>query len=93
MTTTRIEVVRVEAGDGSIVKVPGRWSGHEYRFPIVYVLADGQRVETGDRHRLLRDAKAEQASLPKAPKHPTQAMFDGAGAFVGTEVSVRIGGA
>ena len=66
------------------------WQG-AYRVPVVYVLEDGRRIETGQRFRLKRDAVAELASLPKPPRHSMRAIFEESGAFFGTSTSFQFG--
>jgi hypothetical protein len=46
-----------------------------YVFRVRYLLEDGSVQASTQSRRLLRDAKAEVASLPKSPAHPTTARF------------------
>ena len=72
-TTTRhdgltLAVTEIRRGEGPIEKVPYTYgAGHQYRVPIVWLLEDGTTEESSDRFRLLRDAKAFEATLPTAP--------------------------
>ena len=89
---TEIPVVQIESAAGaSVAKVDSPLSSERgFAFPIVLVLEDGQRIDSSFKRRLKRDVVAELASLPKAPEHPTKAIFDEAGAFFGTSVSFSL---
>lgn len=79
-----IKIVRVELGEGGITKVPNWYAaGNLYRWNVIYVLADGRRVTGKQSRRLLREAKAEVATLPKNV-NTLAAMFDTDGRFYGT---------
>jgi hypothetical protein len=87
-----VKIVRVEAGDGPIVKVANRgYAGHCYRWPVVYVLEDDRRQEGSEKRTLLRDAKAEVAKLPKEIDNMT-ANFGDNGEFWGTTTAYRLCG-
>ncbi len=91
----KVRIVRIEAGEGAkITKHPNNphsYAGNHYEFPIVYVLEDGQRIETRSHHDLLRDAKAELASMPVTEfrDEMSACFFDGK--YCGTQTSVYIG--
>jgi hypothetical protein len=86
-------VATIEAEPGTKpTKYEGRYSSERgYEFAIVYVLEDGRRLSGHSHHQLLREAKAELASLPKAPKHPTAVQLDDEGAISMVRTSYRIG--
>ncbi len=94
MTETQTPIVTIEAA-GPPVKDPlpkGDYSGGPYKVPVVYVLADGRRVESRNRYRLLRDAKAEHALMPMPPAHPMAACFDADGKFCSTRTTFSMWG-
>lgn len=62
----------------------------KYEMPVIYVLIDGREVAAHATFNLLRDAKAEFASLPKAPDKIVYAMFRD-GDYYGTTSSFWIG--
>jgi hypothetical protein len=62
-----------------------------YSFKIHYLLEDGTTVSSTQTERLLRDAKKEMASLPKAPNYPTKVIYYN-GEFFGLETTFSIGG-
>lgn len=67
-----LKVVEVRRAEGPITKVPNQhYAGHQYHVPTIDVLEDGSEEEGYDGFRLLRDAKAFDASLPHVPRHPT----------------------
>jgi len=80
MDRDEVKIVTIEAAPGAtILKLQKgeRFNPYaKYTFDVIYVLEDGRRVETTDDHSLLRDAKAELASLPKAPRWEMTAIFD-----------------
>lgn len=70
-----LKVTSIEPAEGATVEKirPGtRYNPYvKFTFRAVYVLEDGRRIETNSDHRLKRDAVAELASLPKAPRWET----------------------
>jgi hypothetical protein len=91
-----IAIESIEAQPGATIRklAKGEYSNPyvKYALPVVYVLADGRRVETTETYNLLRDAKADLAAMPHAPKHDTSACFGPTGEFWGTTTSFRLTG-
>jgi hypothetical protein len=89
-----LPVASIEAAPGTKPeKYDGRSASNRgYEIDIVYVLEDGRRIPRHSRHRLLRDAKAELASLPTAPRHMTSLQLNDEGDIHLVRTSVRIGG-
>jgi hypothetical protein len=89
-----LPVATIEAAPGTTAtKYQGRYrSDRGYEIEIVYVLEDGRRIPGHSRHRLLRDAKAELASLPTVPRHMTSLQLNDEGGIRLVRTSVRIGG-
>jgi len=65
-------------------------TAHGYVFRQTYRLSTGEMVPSVFSKRLLRDAKAEVASLPRAPTSPMSAIFRD-GQFVATRTEFYIG--
>ena len=66
------KVIEIRRGNGPIVKEPNPYyAGHTYKVPVIYVLDDGTEEEARETCRLLRDAKAFDATLPCAPRVDT----------------------
>lgn len=65
-------------------------TAHGYVFRQIYRLSTGEIVPSVSSKRLLRDAKAEVGSLPKAPASPMSAIFRD-GQFVATRTEFYIG--
>jgi len=83
-----VTIERIEMdGDGGIEK-----TDRGYAVPVVLVIADGRRLPDRIGRRLLREAKEVVASLPQVPEHPTWAVFNERGLYVGMKVRFRIGG-
>lgn len=89
---TDVRIVRVEDRGGPIEKKPYVYSaGFNYSVPIRYTLEDGRTMDSTDRHRLLRDAKAYRESLPREPQNMA-AVFDEKGECVAIKTSFALGG-
>ena len=91
MSRDSVAIVSIEPVTGTaVIKSPGSNKYNPWKFDIVYVLADGRRVESTSRHSLKRDAVAELKRLPAPPDYPTTANFDD-GVFTGTTTKLQIG--
>lgn len=89
---TGLAIKRYEPVDGKIEKRPATYgSGHVYTFRVNCVTEEGSVVEITETHQLLRDAKADLASMPREPKHPTLLIFHD-GQYVGRRVTYSLGG-
>jgi len=60
-----------------------------YSFPVRYILEDGRIIDTFVSKRLLRDAKKEQAELPRKVNNVIAMFHDGK--YVGTQYSYTLG--
>jgi len=87
MTNGEVEIVEI-LPDSTGAGIARTAMGYCYR--LEYRLADGTILPSTQSRRLLRDAKAQVASLPKAPEHPTKARFMD-GRFVATSTEYYIG--
>ena len=86
MASWNIKIIEILAEPGTVpVKFEERspYLRRGYLYGVVYRLEDGQEVHTYASSSKLRDAKAELASLPKAPEWEMQATFKN-GVYVGT---------
>jgi hypothetical protein len=93
-----VEVIRIEdAGSPDVVPIRKNARG-DYVVEVVYVLVTGRRVLGTKSRRLLREAKALRATLPKVPERPLAALladktteYVKAGDFIGTRETFGIG--
>lgn len=87
-----VKVVEILPDEDTAITKFGPGSYYKgFGYSVVLKLEDGREVHMSQHNRLLRDAKAELAALPKVPEYETFAMFQG-GQFVGTEVHYWVGG-
>lgn len=84
MARTQVPIVRVEAAG-----VPYKNPRGGYLFPTRLVLEDGRVLAGHEGRRLLREAKAAVAELPREPKNMS-AVFNDAGEFVATCTSYSL---
>jgi hypothetical protein len=85
-----IKIVKIAPVEGAKVEKNNGIGAHRYFVPVTYHLEDGTTVTGRLRRHLLRDIKAELATLPKEVNNIV-ACFNDKGEFWGTQVSYNIG--
>ncbi len=75
-----VKIVLIEAALNA--KVEKTTAG--YKFPVVYTLQDGRKIEASQGSRLQRDAKSKLAALPREPQGMS-AMFSDDGEYWGIQ--------